>query len=60
MLWYQLLIFFRLLNAATAKRYDCFKKAYADILYRWELLPKRTEILKFVDEVPLAHRGLGM
>ena len=41
------------------RQYDCFKKIYADILYRWDLLTKRAEILKFVDEVPVPHRGLG-
>ena len=43
-----------------AKQCDYFKKAYADILYRWNLLSKRTEVLKYVDEIPVPHRGLGM
>ena len=56
---YSSLLLFRLLDPSITRQYDCLKKAYADILYRWNLLNKRVEVLKFIDEVPSPHRGLG-
>eukprot|EP00794_Sanderia_malayensis_P018843 gene18843-20739_t len=50
----------RLLDPAHSRQYDSFKKAYSDILYRWNLLTKRAEVLKFVSDVSMPHRGLGL
>eukprot|EP00795_Rhopilema_esculentum_P001709 gene1709-16188_t len=50
----------RLLDPSITRQYDCLKRAYADILYRWNLLNKRAEVLKHIDEVPSPHRGLGL
>ncbi|XP_052747007.1 GATOR complex protein WDR59 isoform X2 [Bicyclus anynana] len=33
---------------ATVHLYHCFKRAYADVLHRWQLLYKRTEVMKLV------------
>jgi len=40
-------------------QFDEFKKAYAEILYRWELLNTRAEILKYVSTPSQPHKGLG-
>ena len=39
--------------------YDQFKKVYADILYRWDLLEKRAEVLKYVSIPAEPHTGVG-
>ncbi|CAH2067163.1 unnamed protein product, partial [Iphiclides podalirius] len=36
------------LDEATVHLYNCFKRVYADILHRWQLLYKRTEVMKLV------------
>ncbi|XP_041980918.1 GATOR complex protein WDR59 [Aricia agestis] len=35
-------------DESTAHLYQCFKRVYADILHRWQLLYKRTEVMKLV------------
>ncbi|XP_013134014.1 PREDICTED: WD repeat-containing protein 59 [Papilio polytes] len=37
-----------LLDQRSAHLYNCFKRAYADVLHRWQLLYKRTEVMKLV------------
>ena len=39
---------------------DHFMKMYADILYRWHLLDKRAEVLKFLSQASEPHKGVGM
>ncbi|XP_068621024.1 GATOR2 complex protein WDR59 [Battus philenor] len=36
------------LDEPTVHLYNCFKRIYADILHRWQLLYKRTEVMKLV------------
>ncbi|CAH0404963.1 unnamed protein product [Chilo suppressalis] len=36
------------LDETTEHLYYCFKRAYADILHRWQLLYKKTEVMKLV------------
>ncbi|XP_045511208.1 GATOR complex protein WDR59 isoform X2 [Colias croceus] len=36
------------LDEATVHLYHCFKRTYADVLHRWQLLYKRTEVMKLV------------
>ncbi|XP_045785256.1 GATOR complex protein WDR59 [Maniola jurtina] len=36
------------IDEATVHLYHCFKRAYADVLHRWQLLYKRTEVMKLV------------
>ena len=49
----------RLIEPSQEILYDQFKKAYADILYRWDLLDKRAEVLKYVSIPPEPHTGVG-
>ncbi|XP_039764962.1 GATOR complex protein WDR59 [Pararge aegeria] len=50
------------IDEATVHLYHCFKRAYADVLHRWQLLYKRTEVMKLVrckfDAIP-AGDGVG-
>lgn len=32
------------IDEATVHLYNCYKRAYADILHRWQLIYKRTEV----------------
>ncbi|XP_063838524.1 GATOR2 complex protein WDR59 [Ostrinia nubilalis] len=36
------------LDEVTVHLYHCFKRAYADILHRWQLLYRKTEVMKLV------------
>ncbi|XP_072936926.1 GATOR2 complex protein WDR59 [Epargyreus clarus] len=45
------------LDEATVHLYHCFKRAYADILHRWQLLYKKTEVMKLVRMRPGACGG---
>ncbi|KAI5632601.1 hypothetical protein NE865_14704 [Phthorimaea operculella] len=49
------------LDESTVHLYHCFKRAYADILHRWQLLYKKTEVLKLVsckyEKTPPKHVG---
>ena len=49
----------RMLDLTQMLQFDQFKKAYAEILYRWELLNTRAEILKYVSTPSQPHKGLG-
>ncbi|KAF2074004.1 hypothetical protein CYY_004680 [Polysphondylium violaceum] len=37
-----------LLDPSQSKIYDYYRNLYSDVLYRWELLEKRAEVLKFI------------
>ncbi|KAJ2953795.1 hypothetical protein O0L34_g1423 [Tuta absoluta] len=49
------------LDESMVHLYHCFKRAYADILHRWQLLYKKTEVLKLVsckyEKSPAKHVG---
>ncbi|XP_063376475.1 GATOR2 complex protein WDR59 [Cydia fagiglandana] len=46
------------LDEAAVHQYHCFKRVYADILHRWQLLYKRTEVMKLVvARQPAARAG---
>lgn len=49
----------RLLDPANALQFDDFKKYYGEILHRWGLKEKRSEVLKFVSCPPEPHNGIG-
>ncbi len=55
----QYFLLVRILEASSEAQYDQFKKVYADILYRWDLLHKRSEVLKYVSTPAEPHKGLG-
>ncbi|CAB3373844.1 Hypothetical predicted protein [Cloeon dipterum] len=38
----------KMLDEKNSELHDCFKRVYADILYRWDLLEARTQVLKYV------------
>lgn len=40
----------KLLDPAKNEIYDCYIEAYAELLYRWQLLDKRTEVTKCLSE----------
>ncbi|GAB6032166.1 hypothetical protein CHUAL_010817 [Chamberlinius hualienensis] len=46
----------RLLDPRLAIQYDEFKRCYAEILYRWNLLETRTAILKHITTLPDTHK----
>ena len=49
------MIIFRMLDPDLNQQHEQIKKAYADVLYKWNLLNKRTEVLKHTDNTG-AHR----
>jgi len=49
----------RLLDPNQTLQYDEFKRAYAEILYQWNLLEARSQILKYISTPPESHRGIG-
>ncbi|XP_067001039.2 GATOR2 complex protein WDR59 [Anabrus simplex] len=48
----------KMLDEKNTVLYDSFKKAYAEILYRWHLFDARAQVLKYLSIVPDAHRGV--
>ncbi|XP_028812666.1 GATOR complex protein WDR59 isoform X1 [Denticeps clupeoides] len=48
----------RLLDPANILQFDDFKKCYGEILHRWGLKEKRSEVLKFVSCPPDPHKGV--
>lgn len=48
----------RLLDPKLVTQYDQFKTAYANILYRWNLLEQRAQVLKHVSVIPPKHKGV--
>ena len=49
----------RLVDAFDNCQYDQFKKAYAEILYRMNLLTQRAQVLKYVSVPSEPHTGIG-
>ena len=45
----------QILSPSQTLRYNIFKSMYADILYRWELLMQRCEIVKTIDSGCLSN-----
>ncbi|XP_049867496.1 GATOR complex protein WDR59 [Pectinophora gossypiella] len=49
------------LDESMVHLYHCFKRAYADVLHRWQLLYKKTEVMKLVtckhEKSPPRHLG---
>ena len=43
-----------ILGDSNRSFYDCLKRAYADILYCFKLLPSRAQVLKFIS-TPMPH-----
>ncbi|KAG7207480.1 hypothetical protein KM043_009113 [Ampulex compressa] len=49
----------RLLDEKYTALYDGYKKAYAEVLHRWNLLDARAQVLKHVSTTPLdTHKGV--
>ena len=51
--------YLRLLDPNYLNQYDEYKRCYAELLYRWGLLNKRIEVLKYMSKPPPEHIGLG-
>jgi hypothetical protein len=49
----------KLLDPARARQYDEYKRAYSEILYCWDLLPQRVEMLKCVRSEQQDHFRLS-
>ncbi|XP_024911189.1 GATOR complex protein WDR59 isoform X2 [Cynoglossus semilaevis] len=49
----------RLLDPANTLQFDDFKKCYGEILYRWGLRERRSDVLKFTSSPPEPHKGIG-
>ncbi|XP_044734726.1 GATOR complex protein WDR59 isoform X2 [Chrysoperla carnea] len=47
-----------ILDDKNTALYDSYKKFYAEILYRWNLLYARSQVLKFLSTTPESHRGV--
>ena len=48
-----------MLNPELNHQYEQIKKSYADVLYKWNLLNKRTEVLKHTDNTGAYHKAIG-
>ncbi|KAK7790146.1 hypothetical protein R5R35_009355 [Gryllus longicercus] len=48
----------KMLDEKNTFLYDSYKKAYAEILYRWNLLDARAQVLKYLSSAPETHRGV--
>lgn len=53
------LCFYRLLDPAYSAQFDNYKTVYADVLYRWNLLEQRAQVLKTVSASTKKHTGIG-
>ena len=54
------IFFCRMLDPELKHQYELIKKAYADVLYNWNLLNKRIEVLKHTDSSSGAQtKGVG-
>lgn len=51
--------FFRFVDISKLPLHDHYIKQYADVLYRWNLLGKRAEVIKFLSEPQQPHNGVG-
>ena len=50
---------FSFLDQCYSAKFERFKQAYADILYRWQLLDKRAEILKYAAKPAHQENDMG-
>lgn len=48
----------QLLDPKMFAKYDEYKNVYAEILYRWNLLQQRAQVLKYVSVAPEKHKGI--
>ncbi|XP_012270221.1 GATOR complex protein WDR59 [Orussus abietinus] len=49
----------RIIDEKNTALYDGYKKAYAEVLHRWQLLDARAQILKHLSIAPIdAHKGV--
>ncbi|CAH3138838.1 unnamed protein product [Porites lobata] len=48
----------RFVDASKLRLHDHYIKQYADVLYRWNLLGKRAEVIKFLSEAQQPHSGV--
>lgn len=46
------------LDESNVWLYDEYKRAYAEILHRWNLLDARAQVLKYMSTPPEPHRGI--
>lgn len=51
-------LFRTLLGDSQRHLYDCYKRAYAEMLYRWNLLLPRAKILKYISVPADAYRDV--
>lgn len=49
----------RFVDISKLRLHDHYMKQYADVLYRWNLLGKRAEVIKFLSEPQQPHSGVG-
>jgi WD repeat-containing protein 59 len=47
-----------MLDDKNSELHDSFKRVYAEILYRWDLLEARAQVLKYVGSNYEQHRGV--
>ena len=50
---------FRFVYNSELRLYDHYMNQYADVLYRWNLLGKRAEVIKFLSVPQKPHKGVG-
>lgn len=48
----------KMIDEKNILQYDAYKKAYAEILHRWNLLDARTQVLKYLSSAPELHKGV--
>lgn len=48
----------RFVYNSELRLYDHYMNQYADVLYRWNLLGKRAEVIKFLSEPQKPHKGV--
>eukprot|EP01117_Protostelium_nocturnum_P017821 TRINITY_DN7324_c0_g1_i1.p1 TRINITY_DN7324_c0_g1~~TRINITY_DN7324_c0_g1_i1.p1 ORF type:complete len:990 (-),score=267.00 TRINITY_DN7324_c0_g1_i1:50-3019(-) len=48
---------FFLLDPSEKEKYDKYRTQYAEILFRWQLLDKRSEILKFIKQLGYSNQS---
>jgi len=48
-----------LLERSKKELFNYYRTAYADILYKWQFMNARVEVLKFVDRIPVQLSTLG-
>ena len=59
LVWNGFAFFFRFVDISKLPLHDHYMKQYGDVLYRWNLLGKRAEVIKFLSEPQQPHNGVG-